>query len=770
MKSLLAPTLALLLAVSTGDAQKTAFSGDSAYAALGVLVNTIGPRPMGSPAEQRALAFAAERFRSSGCQEAYVMPMTVAAGVNTSSGIAVGVLKGKTGRIILIGGHIDSAGPDIPGANDDGSGAASVIELARVLCKGSHESTIVFCCWGGEEEGLRGSEYFVASYPRLKDVALMLQIDMADGSGELQADPDGEYQISAPTWLVDATFDIYYNDLKGEGLIYPTHASTLNSSTAGETGSDHMPFLKSGIPAIDFTSDVSYPIHTPLDNWKNFNPAGLARSGDLVLKLFERFDGGVPSRTTENYWLVVVNHVPVFFSHLLLRFIASIAVILGVIALIRLRRKRLPQVPAARIRWSTLKLLLCTLIVQSFIWLSENVVGIIRGYRYPWVNNFGGFAVLGLLCGLLGLWLVFRMKRVVRLSADPYPYYLRAFILLLALMISLSLANAELGVYPSLSLILLVLAILLRPPVLKAFFIILAPYPIVRLVFSEYIGLIQRLLAQASMETFMLSVLHNGAFILFFSLISIPFVYAFAAVYRSTGADLFWLRKFRGRAALALVGVGIIVTGTYLLFQPVYNETWEQAVKVQQYYSLGSDSGTVSLSSGEYLNGVRLTYDDRDTLLSGRILRASLPTARPATVPWLVVNDTIMPAGASGDTLVSFTRRLTLNSRLRPLLVSVTYRSDQAFAAASPWATGARRRIEKESDRVKAFTWYAFPDSALVVPVTFTVADTQKIRESIEVTYDRLAYPLRTDRSLTYFTPRTIVSATASFGAPPRQH
>ena len=770
MKSMLVSALALLLAVSTADAQKTAFSGDSATAVLSVLVNTIGPRPMGSPAEQRALAFAAEKFRSYGCQEAYVMPMTVAAGVNTRSGIAVGVLKGRTDRIIVIGGHIDSAGPEIPGANDDGSGAATVIELARVLCKGTHESTIVFCCWGGEEEGLRGSDHFVENYQRIKDVALMLQIDMADGSGELQADPDGEYQISAPTWLVDATFDIFYNDLKSEGLIYPTHASTLNSSTAGGTGSDHMPFLKAGIPAIDFTSDVSYPIHTPLDNWKNFNPAGLARTGDLVLKLFERFDGGVPSRTTENYWLVVVNHVPVFFSHFFLRIIASVAVILGVIVLIRLRRKRLPPDPAAPIRWSTLKLLLCTLIIQSFIWLSENVVGIIRGYRYPWVNNFGGFAVLGLLCGFLGLWLVFRMKRVVRLSADPYPYYLRAFILLGLMIIGLSLANAELGVYPALSLLLLVLAVVLRPPVLKAICMILAPYPVARLLFSEYIGLFQRLFAQASMETFMLSVLHNGAFILLFTLVSIPFVYAFAAVYRSTAADLFWLRKFRGTAALVIVGAGIIVTGTYLLFQPVYNETWEQAVRVQQVHTLGADSGTVSLTSSEYLNGVRLTYDNRDTLLSGRNVRVTLPTAHPATVPWLAVSDSVMPAGTPGDTLVSFTRRLTLNSQIRPLMVSVTYRSDQVFTAVSPWASGARRRIEKESDRLKVFTWYAFPDSVLVVPVTFTVADTQKIRESIEVTYDRLAYPLRAERPLTYFTPRTVVSATASFGPPPRQH
>ncbi len=88
---------------------------------------------MGSPAEQRALAFAASKFKDYGCDTSYILPMTVAGGINTKSGIAVGIARGRTGRIIVIGGHIDSAGPDIPGANDDGSGAACVMELARVL-------------------------------------------------------------------------------------------------------------------------------------------------------------------------------------------------------------------------------------------------------------------------------------------------------------------------------------------------------------------------------------------------------------------------------------------------------------------------------------------------------------------------------------------------------------------------------------------------------------------------------------------------------------
>ena len=765
MKRILLICFVCSLAVIQAPAQKTGFSKDSAYANLNVLVNAIGPRPMGSPAEARALRFAAARFREYGCQEAYVMPMTDAAGVNTSSGIAVGVLRGKTGRKIIIGGHIDSAGPDIPGANDDGSGVASVIELARVIGKKEHESTVVFCCWGGEEEGLRGSEYFVAHYPDIGDVALMLQIDMADGSGNLDADPDGAYQVSAPRWLVDAAFDIFYNDLHAEGLVYPTQAATVNSSSAGGTGSDHMPFLAKGIPAIDFTSDVSYPIHTPLDNWANFNPDGLPRTGDLVLRLFERFDGGVPSRATEKYWLLVVGHTPVFFSHPLLRGIAALAFLLGLAVLFLVRKRPPAPAPVPRVQWSGLKLLLFALIIQAFIWLSENVIGLVRGYRFPWVNNYGGFVVLALFCGLIGLWLSLRMVRRLPLSGDPFPYYLRAFILLSVLLVLLSIPNAELAVYPALSLIFLSLALLLPHPLLKGVFLLLTPYPAVRLVFSEYTGLYQRMLSHSAMPSFASSVLYETGFVLFFTLISLPYVYAFAAVYRDSGRDLFWVKRFRGAAGLSIAGCGAAATAVLLLLRPVYDPLWETSVSVTQTYRLGTDSGAVSLASGEYLEGIRCVYDGRDSMLEGRVTGMPLRTLRPATVGWLALDTSMTRGPEEGDSTCVIARRLVLHSALLPLSVSISYRSEQPFTASSPWVAGVRRGLIADAGRRKTFSWYAFPDTPLVVPVTFTLRDSQRVRETVEVTYDSLAYPLALGREMTYFVKRTIVNAGATFGA-----
>src|SRR5512140_643424 len=166
---LLIPTL---LRADSSPQTQTGFSTERAMEHLRILAGRIGPRPMGSPAEHLALEYALQRLKEFGCQDTFLMHFTEAAGVNTSSGIAVGVLRGESGRIIVIGGHIDSSGPEVPGANDDGSGAACVLEAARVLGQSPHHATLLFCLWGGEEQGLCGSRYFADHSPLMDSVRL----------------------------------------------------------------------------------------------------------------------------------------------------------------------------------------------------------------------------------------------------------------------------------------------------------------------------------------------------------------------------------------------------------------------------------------------------------------------------------------------------------------------------------------------------------------------------------------------------------------------
>lgn len=87
----------------------------------------------------------------------------------TSLGNAMATLKGtdpSDDRIYLISGHLDSRVSDVmnrtanaPGANDDASGVAAVLECARIMSKSSFPATIIFVAVSGEEQGLLGANY-----------------------------------------------------------------------------------------------------------------------------------------------------------------------------------------------------------------------------------------------------------------------------------------------------------------------------------------------------------------------------------------------------------------------------------------------------------------------------------------------------------------------------------------------------------------------------------------------------------------------------------
>ncbi|MFT3997707.1 MAG: M28 family peptidase [Asticcacaulis sp.] len=99
---------------------------------------------------------------------------------------AIGYLKGSdpAAGTILITAHLDHLGVRngviMPGANDDASGVAAVLELARALTTGERpKRSVLFVCYGAEEAGLLGSAYFGAHPPvPLKDIVANLEIEM----------------------------------------------------------------------------------------------------------------------------------------------------------------------------------------------------------------------------------------------------------------------------------------------------------------------------------------------------------------------------------------------------------------------------------------------------------------------------------------------------------------------------------------------------------------------------------------------------------------
>lgn len=93
-------------------------------------------------------------------------------------------------RVLIISGHLDSRATDVmdstidaPGANDDGSGVAAMMELARIMSKREFPFTIVFVAVVGEEQGLYGAKYLADKAKEQKwNVIAMLNNDMIGNS------------------------------------------------------------------------------------------------------------------------------------------------------------------------------------------------------------------------------------------------------------------------------------------------------------------------------------------------------------------------------------------------------------------------------------------------------------------------------------------------------------------------------------------------------------------------------------------------------------
>jgi hypothetical protein len=745
--------LLLFFALSPATAQ-TPFSPDSALSYLKTIAVDIGPRPMGSPNERRAMEFGLAKFREFGLHKAYIMRMLSARGsmspspYNTNSGIVVGELRGTTNCIIVIGGHIDSAGPDIPGANDDGSGSAVVIELARILSKERLQSTVVFCLFGGEETGDCGSRYFVNHYPMLDSVALMLQIDMANGSDEL-IPLFALKDHSAPKWLVEATYQ-EFEKLGYSGLRYPTHFLTFTRALpGGGIGSDHEAFLAKGIPAIDVSSDIDDPIHTPQDDFAHFKPSGLKRSGDLFYALVHRFDDGVPSQKTDDYYFVQIGGQPLFIPLTLIKIFLALSVLLALFALVETRKHQREPLGSPRPIVPGLKLFMQAVFIQCCIWLSENLVGLIKGIRYPWVAHPGAYFVLGFFAALVGIAVALRINPYLRLSRDPYRWFLRAVAFLLVFISITALAGVQMALYPATTLFFLSLAMLVRRPWWKVVFWLVSPYFMFRLIFSEGYIFFARAIAVHSIIPLSASIISHAVIILFFALWSFPFLLGFAAIYFTGVADVLRLEHWRKYNALRVAGVAFIVCTAIVSLFASYSDAWRSRIVIDESVDLNTGNGEIVLRSNEYLKHLRVHFAEKDTAISTWDREILLREFTSDRDPWIRIDRMI---ATSGDSSTTFDIGLKLHFKYRPHYFTLSY-------------TTAKSLLEdisaiyeyKSTDRSLSMRWESFPDTSWFIPIHFRVAKNDSITEIIEARFVETVEPVHIERELTNISPRTTV-------------
>jgi glutaminyl-peptide cyclotransferase len=282
------PGKARLTAVTHAQGPVASFDAARAFQHLERIV-AIGPRPAGSTPLRQARAYITRQLGTMGLtvQE---QPFTVASPVGRVEMVNLIVrLPGERPDRILFAGHYDTklmANAPFVGANDGGSSAAFLIELARVLATRPRAFTYELIWLDGEEafctgwtecgtpaspDNTYGSRYYVNAAREagaLSSLRALILVDMI-GDRQLEIRRDS---YSTP-WLVDLVWAAASR--RGHDRVF------VDATTAIED--DHLPFLRAGVPAIDII-DLDYPAwHTPADTLDRVSADSLQLVGDVIL-------------------------------------------------------------------------------------------------------------------------------------------------------------------------------------------------------------------------------------------------------------------------------------------------------------------------------------------------------------------------------------------------------------------------------------------------------------------------------------------------------
>jgi len=158
---------------------------------------------------------------------------------------------------IIIGGHFDAV-PDCPGADDNATGTAGTMEIARVLAAGDFPMTLKFIAFDSEESWMWGSYHYADSVAAEgAEIVLMINLDMI--AHESNTAGANLY------WGADQSYAALWADLA------PTYGG-IAASLMGGTASDHLPFAENGYDVI-FVQERNFSTHyhEPSDSTTHLN-------------------------------------------------------------------------------------------------------------------------------------------------------------------------------------------------------------------------------------------------------------------------------------------------------------------------------------------------------------------------------------------------------------------------------------------------------------------------------------------------------------------
>ncbi len=261
------------------------FNGERAFADLKHIVD-YGPRPAGSSALAEERRWIEAQLKETGAQvEEDAFTASTPAGDLPMTNI-LAKFPGTQSKIVMVTGHYDTkrfSDFRFVGANDGGSSAALLLELARELKGRKHDLTYWLVFLDGEEavrtewegnDNTYGSRHMVeklSSNGELGRIDAMILVDMI-GDSHLLIKRD----TNSTQWLVDTVFNAAHR--LGYAKYFPDDKTAVDD--------DHNPFVNAGVPAIDLISDFSSRDsvwHTANDTVQHCSPESLTVVGNVVL-------------------------------------------------------------------------------------------------------------------------------------------------------------------------------------------------------------------------------------------------------------------------------------------------------------------------------------------------------------------------------------------------------------------------------------------------------------------------------------------------------
>ena len=240
------------------------YSNSRAMRHVRALARRIGPRVRAKPAEWKASKYVRQKFESYG-YETKVQKFSVDGG--TSRNVVAWWPEAKKYGLV-VGGHMDTVRRS-PGANDNASGVAVVLEMARISANTEPSRLVRFVAFGAEEYGTNG-EHHNGSQVYVNRLgkegrgrqAGMVSIDMIGQGRPLLAATTG----MAPEVVARTV----HNKMREE--VAMSFRITCDCS-------DNGPFERAGIPAVFLWSGSEPNHHEPTDTVANLNPKHVRRTG-----------------------------------------------------------------------------------------------------------------------------------------------------------------------------------------------------------------------------------------------------------------------------------------------------------------------------------------------------------------------------------------------------------------------------------------------------------------------------------------------------------